>query len=226
VLAADPIVFLLDIDNTLFDNDRFAADLGAQLEQSFGPNERDRYWGIFTTLRQQLGYADYLTAVQILRAGLEDSPRLLQLSAFLLEYPFSERLFPQALDVIDHLNRLGNSVVLSDGDVIFQPRKVWRTGIWDAVAGRVMIYVHKELMLESVQRLYPASHYVLIDDKPTILATMKRMLGQRLSTVFVRQGHYAHDADMTIIEPKPDMSIDRIAALLDYDRSKFITAAC
>ena len=185
------IVFLLDVDNTLLDNDRFGADLGARLEQAFGADQRDRYWAIFTALREALSYADYLGALQKFRFGLDDDPQLLQLSSFLLDYPFADRLYPRALEVIGYLNTLGLAVVLSDGDVVFQPRKVQRSGIWDAVGGRVLICVHKEKTLDAMQRRYPARHYVMIDDKRQLLAAMKRSFGETLTTFFVYQGHYA-----------------------------------
>ena len=148
-------MFLLDVDNTLLDNDRFAADLGARLEQSFGAAERQRYWTIFAKLRDEVGYADYLAALQKFRIGMDDDPSLLQMSAFLLEYPFADRLYPRALEAIAHLRALGLPVILSDGDMVFQPRKIQRSGLWDAVDGRVLIYVHKERMLEAMQRRYP-----------------------------------------------------------------------
>ncbi len=216
----DHLVFLTDVDNTLLDNDRFAVDLGQCLQRWLGASERDRYWEIFNQLRQQSGYADYLSAVQLLRVGLEDRPELLQLSAFVLDYPFAERLYPQALQTLAHLAGMATTVVLSDGDVIFQPRKIQRAGIWDAVAGRVIIDVHKELMLESMQQRYPADRYFMVDDKPNLLAAMKRVMGERLRTVFVRQGHYAHDADMTTIDPAPDSVIEHINELLDFDLAR------
>lgn len=219
------LVFLLDVDNTLLDSDRFAADLGARLEQAFGVAERDRYWTIYGALRDELGYADYLGALQKLRAGLDDSPDLLQMSAFMLEYPFATRLHPRALDVIKHLRTLGLTVVLTEGDVVFQPRKVQRSGIWDVVEGRVLICVNKERMLDAMQRRFPASHYVMVDDKPQLLAAMKRVLGEKLTTVFVRQGHYAVESTNKVIDPAPDISIERIADLLDVERSVFLTAA-
>ncbi len=225
MLEPSELVFLLDVDNTLLDNDRFVADLGARLEQAFGAAERERYWMIYDALRDELGYADYVGALQKFRAGLDDSPDLLQMSAFMLEYPFTSRLYPGALDVIKRLRTLGLPVVLSDGDVIFQPRKVQRSGIWDAVEGRVLIYVHKEHMLDAVQRRFPASHYVMVDDKPQLLAAMKRVLVEKLTTVFVRQGHYAAESVNQIIDPPPDISIGRIADLLDVERSVFFTAA-
>ena len=151
-------VFLLDVDNTLLDNDRFAADLGARLEQGFGAAERDRYWAIYDALRDERGYADYPGALQEFRSGFDESPDLLQMSAFMLDYPFANRLYPRTLDAIKYLRTLGLPVVLSDGDVVFQPRKVQRSGIWDAVQGRVLIYVHKERMLDDMQRRFLASH--------------------------------------------------------------------
>jgi FMN phosphatase YigB (HAD superfamily) len=225
VLAAGEVVFLLDVDNTLLDNDRFAADLGANLEQGFGAAGRDRYWALYAKLRDELGYADYLGALQAFRAGLDDDPDLLQMSAFLLEYPFAQRLYPRALEAIAHLRTLGLPVVLSDGDVVFQPRKVQRSGIWDAVEGRVLIYLHKQRALEAMQRRYPAAHYVMIDDKPQLLAAMKRVLGARLTTVFVRQGHYALESADTAIDPPPDLCIERIGELIDLDLSYFTPAA-
>jgi FMN phosphatase YigB (HAD superfamily) len=217
-------IFLLDVDNTLLDNDRFAADLGARLEQAFGAAERDRYWEIYAVLRDELGYADYLGALQKFRVGLDD-PDLLQMSAFLLEYPFQERLYPRALDSIAHLHRLGLPVVLSDGDVVFQPRKIQRSGIADAVEGRVLIYLHKEQQLPAMQRRFPASHYVMVDDKPQLLAAMKRVLGAKLTTIFVRQGHYAAASVNSVIDPSPDMNIGRIADLLDVELTHFPAAA-
>ena len=223
MLAAGEVVFLLDVDNTLLDNDRFAADLGARLEQGFGAAGRDRYWALYAKHRDQFGYADYLGALEAFRAGLDDDPDLLQMSAFLLEYPFAQHLYPQALEAIAHLRTLGLTVVLSDGDVVFQPRKVQRSGIWDAVAGRVLIPLHKQRALEAMQRRYPAAHYVMIDDKPQLLAEMKQVLGARLTTVFVRQGHYAlESADMTI-DPAPDLGIERIGELIDFNMSYFLS---
>lgn len=218
-------VFLLDVDDTLLDNDRFAADLGARLQRDFGAAGRDRYWALFGQLRNEFGYADYLGALQLFRNGAEDDLKLLGMSGFLLEYPFAERLYSGALDVIAHLQRLGQPVVLSDGDVVFQPRKVQRSGIWDAVAGRVVIAVHKERELDVVQRLHPAERYVAIDDKPLLLAAMKRVLGAKLTTVFVRQGHYARESSRMVIDPSPDLSIDHIGELINAEPSYFQTVA-
>ena len=221
MLNDDATVFLLDVDNTLLDNDRFTADLGDRLESSFGADERARYWDIFAQRRASLGLADYLGSLQEFRAGLDDDPKLLDMSQFLLEYPFAGRLFPNALEAIAHLRKLGMPVVLSDGDIVFQPRKVKRSGIWDAVEGRVMIYVHKEKVLDHMQRRYPAKHYVMVDDKANLLAAMKRVLGTRLTTVFVRQGHYAVSPESKSAAPAPDLVIGRIGDLLNHNPTDF-----
>jgi FMN phosphatase YigB (HAD superfamily) len=221
VLNADEVVFLLDVDNTLLDNDRFAADLGERLEQGFGPAERERYWDIFSRLREQSGLADYLGSLQAFRSGLDDHPELLAMSDFLLEYPFAARLFPRALEAVAHLATLGRPVVLSDGDIVFQPRKIQRSGLWDAVDGRVMIYLHKERVLDHMQQRYPAKHYVMIDDKPNLLAAMKTILKEKVTTVFVRQGHYALAPESNSTRPAPDEVIERISDLTRYQLSDF-----
>ncbi len=220
VLSSEP-VFLLDVDNTLLDNDRFAAELGAKLEQSFGAAARNRYWEIFEDLRARFGFADYLGSLQTFREGRDDDPRLLELSDFLLEFPFSELLFPGALAAIAHLKSLGRPVVLSDGDVVFQPRKIRHAGIWDAVEGAVLIYLHKEKVLEHVERRYPAERYVVVDDKPNLLAAMKMVLRDRVTTVFVRQGHYALAPGSNAVQPSPDRAIERIGELTTLNLSDF-----
>jgi FMN phosphatase YigB (HAD superfamily) len=219
--TAGEVVFLLDVDDTLLDNDRFGANLGNRLEQAFGAAERARYWQIFAERREQLGLADYLGTLQLFRTGLDDDPQLLGMSQYLLEYPFSSLLYPGALAAVAHLGSFGTPVVLSDGDVVFQPRKIQHSGIWDAVAGRVLIYVHKELVLDHVQRRYPAAHYVMVDDKPNLLAAMKSVLGAKLTTVFVRQGHYALAAQSITGLPAPDRVIERIADLQKLNMSDF-----
>ena len=214
------IVFLLDVDNTLFDNDGLVDDLRRRLADSFGNARAERYWTHFEALFSELGYADYLGALQRFRLrelGDDDisDPRLLQMSDFLIDYPFADRLYAGALGVVEHLQRFGVPVILSDGDAVFQPRKVQRSGLWQAVDGRVLIYVHKELMLDDVERRYPARHYVLVDDKPRILSAMKSALGERLTTVFPRQGHYALDPLAVDAFPPPDITLARIADLRD-----------
>jgi FMN phosphatase YigB (HAD superfamily) len=221
VLSGGEVVFLLDVDNTLLDNDRFAADLGDRLERSFGAAQRDRYWDIFSRRREALGLADYLGSMQDFRAGLDDHAELLRMSEFLLEYPFTSRLFPGALEAVAHLRTLGKPVVLSDGDIIFQPRKIQRSGICSAVEGRVLIYLHKEKVLDHVQQRYPAAHYVMVDDKAKLLAAMKVTLGSKLSTVFVRQGHYAFAPESAAATPAPDLVIERIAELKNLSLTDF-----
>ena len=216
---AAPIVFLLDVDNTLLDNDRIADDLRDHLDREFGTQRQQRYWEIFEELREELGYADYLGALQRYRVEYIDDPRLLMMSAFLVDYPFADRLYPHALDVIRHLGKFGKTVILSDGDVVFQPRKIQRSGIWDAVEGRVLIYIHKEMMLDAMQTHYPAKRYVMIDDKLRLLDAMKKVLGDRLTTVFPRQGHYAHDPKIVAEFPVADISVDSIGDLLGHDFS-------
>ena len=221
MLSGGEVVFLLDVDNTLLDNDRFATDLGDRLQRSFGAAQRDRYWDIFSRRREALGLADYLGSMQDFRAGLDDHAELLRMSEFLLEYPFTSRLFPGALEAVAHLRSLGKPVVLSDGDIIFQPRKIQRSGICSAVEGRVLIYLHKEKVLDHVQQRYPAAHYVMVDDKAILLAAMKSTLGSKLSTVFVRQGHYALAPESAAATPAPDLVIERIAELKNLSLTDF-----
>ena len=215
--APDDVVFLLDCDNTLLDNDRMQDDLRAHLASEFGVESRDRYWSIFEDLRAELGYADYLGALQCYGLGAPGDPRLLQVSAFLLDYPFADRLYPGALAAIGHLGRWGPTVVLSDGDVVFQPRKVQRSGLWAAVEGRVLIYIHKERMLDDVEQRYPARHYVMVDDKLRILAAMKMAWKERLTTILPHQGHFARDPGNIAAYPPADISIERIGDLVNAD---------
>jgi FMN phosphatase YigB (HAD superfamily) len=222
--AAASVVFLLDVDNTLLDNDRFGADLGDTLLQAFGTDARDRYWSIYAQLRDELGYADYLGALQRFREGLDNDPALLQMSKYLLEYPFADRLYPHALETIAHLRTLGSAAILSDGDVVFQPRKIQRAGLWDALRGEVLIYMHKQRMLVAMQQRYPAAHYVMVDDKPQVLADMKQRLGPRLTTVFVEQGHYAAQAPAQVREAA-DVRIACIGDLRERKLVDFLPSA-
>ena len=222
------LVFLLDVDNTLLDNDRIIADLRLHIADQFGDASSDRFWAIFEALRNELGYADYLGALQRYRADAEQSDvgeqRLLSMSSFLIDYPFAERLYPRALDVVAHLGKLGPTVILSDGDVVFQPRKVQCSGLWNAVQGRVLIYVHKEKMLDAVQRHFPAHRYVMVDDKQRVLTAMKQVLGKRLVTVFPRQGHYARDPANIARYPAADVSVERIGDLLELPDAVWLDA--
>ena len=211
------MVFLVDVDNTLLDNDRIVADLREHLVRAFGAECAALYWTRFEQLREQLGYADYLGALQLYRQDVAhrgvEAHALLQVSGFLVDYPFRERVFPGAFDALAHLARSAPTVILSDGDVVFQPRKIQRSGLWEAVEGRVLIYVHKEAMLDEVRRLFPARHYAIVDDKPRILGALKAAWGADVTTVFPRQGHYAFDTDEVARHPPPDVTVDRIGEL-------------
>jgi FMN phosphatase YigB (HAD superfamily) len=209
-----PIVFLVDVDNTLLDNDRIQDDLRRHLEREFGAAARDRYWAILEARFVELGYRDYLGALQRYRTEHPHDVHLMSMSSYLVDYPFANRLYPGALDVLEQLRGWGPTVILSDGDVVFQPRKVERSGIWEAVAGQVLIYIHKEEALDDVERRYPAQHYVLVDDKPRILAAVKEVWRDRVTTIFPRQGQYARDAKS--YRPA-DLTIDRIGDLLTHN---------
>lgn len=210
-------VFLLDVDNTLLDNDRVDRDLRRHIEAAFGTDRQARYWHLFEVLRSELGYADYLGALQRYRLEFPRDPQLLNISLFLVNYPFAQRLYPGSLDVIDRLKEHGQVAILTDGDVVFQPRKVERSGIWEAVDGHVLIYIHKEQALDDVEARYPARHYVLVDDKLRILDAVKRIWRDRVTTVFPKQGHYANDPAILARHPAADLSVDRIGDLLDIE---------
>ena len=212
------IVFLVDVDNTLLDNDRIQSDIQDQLEHEYGPECRDRYWTIQERLMDQLGYRDYLGALNLCRDERPNDVDLLRMSSFLLDYPFAERLYPGALDVLARFRQWGPAVVLSDGDMVFQPRKVERAGIAPAVGGDVLIYIHKEQALDDIERRYPAQRYVLVDDKLRILAAVKAAWGDRVTTVFVRQGKFALDPAIVEACPPADLAVDRIAQLLELPK--------
>ena len=212
-----PLVFLIDVDNTLLDNDGLVEDLMRHIERECGATSRDRYAQILEQVRSRLGYVDYLGALQQYRIEHVADQRLLEVSSFLIDYPFASRLYPGALEVLARLQSLGTTVILSDGDVVFQPHKVRRSGLWDAVEGRVLIYIHKEKMLDAVEHRYPARHYVMIDDKIHILHAIKSAWQDRVTTVMPRQGHYAHDPRLLATHPPADVTVDHIADLLRED---------
>ena len=218
------VVFLFDVDNTLLDNDTVAADLQRHLAREIGTAGVQEYWQIFEQLRTELGYADYLGGLQRYRTKHPHAQQLLCLSDFLINYPFAERLFPDALKVIEYAEQWGPAVILSDGDVVFQPLKIRRSGLASIVSGDVLIYVHKEQELDDVERRYPAEHYVLVDDKLRILTAVKNFWGPRVTTVFVRQGHYAVDPKIVASYPPADISIERIGDLLQYDLQRLLTS--
>jgi FMN phosphatase YigB (HAD superfamily) len=214
------VVFLVDVDNTLLDNDGVQQDLKDHFERTYGRDAHDRYWGIQEDLFSELGYRDYLGALQRFRAEHPLEVELLSMSSYLINYPFAGRLFPSALEVLRRLSGFGPTVVLSDGDVVFQPRKVERAGLSDAVDGRVLIHIHKEEALDDVERRFPAQHYVFVDDKPRILAAVKRFWGERVTTVFARQGTYARDGETVGALPLADVMIERIGDLLNFDLAR------
>jgi len=221
--SENEVVFLFDVDNTLLDNDRVESDLRRYIEGACGVQSRERYFAIFEELRAEFGYADYLGALQRYRIEEMCDPRLLlTMSSFLVDYPFADRLYPGSLDALEHLSAWGTTVILSDGDVVFQPRKIQRSGLWDAVGGRVLIYIHKEQMLADVERRYRARHYIMVDDKLRILTAMKKIWGDRLMTVFPRQGHYGLDPGNVAAYPPADISIEHIGDLLNYNLSAFL----
>jgi FMN phosphatase YigB (HAD superfamily) len=210
-------VYLFDVDNTLLDNDAVIGDLRQDLLDTFGAQSAERYWTGLEALRSELGYVDYLGALQRYRNDVDNDPTLLMMSAFLIDYPFASRLYAGAMAAVAHAAKLGQTVILSDGDVVFQPRKVQRSGLWEAFEGRVLIYIHKEAMLDDLQRRYPARRYVMVDDKLRILTAMKAVLGDRLTTVFVRQGHYAHDLELIRGLPPADLTIESIGDFVALD---------
>jgi FMN phosphatase YigB (HAD superfamily) len=218
-------VFLFDVDNTLIDNDRVAEDLKRHLVNKVGEASGRRYWEIFEQLRSELGYADYLGALQRYRIEQPGDPKLLAVSHFMINYPFANRLFPESLDAVEYAQRLGRAVILSDGDVVFQPRKIDRSGLNEIFKGHVLIYIHKELELDDVEAKYPATHYVMVDDKVRILAAIKKRWGVRVTTVFPRQGHYAFDTAQVTQYPKPDITLERIGELQRYSLEQILAAA-
>jgi FMN phosphatase YigB (HAD superfamily) len=222
---AAKVVFLFDVDNTLLDNDRVTADLRRYLESEVGLERAEHYWEFFEELRTELGYADYLGALQRYRNEYHRDVKLLTLSRFLVNYPFANRLFPNSLDAIDHAKSVGPAALLTDGDVVFQPRKVDRSGLGEAVDGQVLVYIHKELELDDVEERFPAQHYVLVDDKLRILSAVKKSWGAKVTTVFVRQGHYALDPEIIKQYPAADISLERIGDFVNLDLEGLINAS-
>lgn len=217
-------VFLFDVDNTLLDNDRVTADLREYLREKIGPDEAALYFAIFEQLRNELGYADYLGSLQRYRAVHPDDTEMMHVSLFLLNYPFGERLYPNAPEVIERAKKLGTAAILSDGDVVFQPHKIENSGLWKAFEGNVLLYIHKEAELDAVAERFPAEHYVVVDDKLRILDAIKSIWGSQVTTVFVRQGHYAFDPKHLKGYPAADVTIERIGDLVEYDLVKLMAA--
>ena len=216
------LVFLFDVDNTLLNNDHVERDLRQHLSSYLSPQARDRFFQIFEELRQECGYADYLGALERYRLEALHDPRVLRMSSWLVDYPFAQRLYPEALEAVEHARGFGVPVILSDGDAVFQPRKIERSGLWEAFKGHVLIYVHKETMLEDVEKLYPAQHYVTVDDKLRLLAAIKKIWGRRVTTVFVKQGHYAKEPGILERYPAADLHLNHIGDLLHHNRAGFL----
>ncbi len=210
-----PAVTFFDVDNTLLDNDSVTRDLRRHLEVHVGEGRADRYFALFEDLRGELGYADYLGALQRYRVERPQDAGVLEVSRFLLGYPFANRLYPGSLDAVEHCRSFSRVAILTDGDVVFQPRKIWRSGLWEAFQGEIVLALHKELELEEVARRQPAERYVLVDDKVRILAAVKEVWGDRVTTVFPRQGHYAVDVAAIARYPAPDITIERVGDLVD-----------
>lgn len=222
---ASNTVFLFDVDNTLLDNDHVTADLKRHLQTEVGEERSHRYWEFFEAIRSELGYADYLGALQKYRMEYPRDPRLLAVSYFLMRYPFANRLFPGSIDAVQHVSKGGTAAILSDGDVVFQPHKVYRSGLYEEFNGHVLIYVHKELEMDDVEQRFPAEHYVMFDDKLRILEAMKKVWKSRLTTVFVRQGHYARDQKALAQYPPADVTLERIGDLVNHDVASLRAAA-
>ena len=222
MITPEQTVFLVDVDDTLLDNGHIQADLKRHLEREFGAASRDRYWAILEQLFNDLGYRDYLGALQCFRVEHPKDIHLLSMSSYLVDYPFANRLYPGSLDVLERFRGWARTVIFSDGDVVFQPRKVERSGFFETVEGHVLIYIHKEDELDDVEQRYPAGHYVLVDDKPRILAAVKKIWGDRVTTVLPRQGQFAHAADAASYRPAADLTVERISDLLAYDFTDFI----
>ena len=223
-MTAAKTVFLFDVDNTLVDNDRVTADLGRHLNNEIGPERTQRYWKLFENLRAELGYADYLGALQRYRIDHPHDQHLVAVSYFLLKYPFANRLFPNSIDAVEHAKKWGETVIFSDGDVVFQPHKIFRSGLFERFEGNVLIYVHKEQELEDAERRHPAEHYVVVDDKIRILSAIKAIWKSRVTTVFVRQGHYAHDKELVAKFPAADVSLERIGDLVNHNHAELRSA--
>ena len=223
-MAVNKVVVLLDVDNTLLDNDHIVADFMHHLEREFGTERAERCLAIFRKLRDEVGFADYLGTLQLYRSEYPRDPHLPTASRYLVDYPFANRLFPKSLDVVEHVKKWGPVVLLTDGDVVFQPRKVEHSGLSEAVDGNVLIYIHKEQNLDDVAERYPAEHYILVDDKLRILTAVKKAWGSRVTTVFVRQGHFAVDPQVLATCPPADLTIERIDHLLDYDLHALLDA--
>ncbi|WP_158744178.1 HAD family hydrolase [Acidisphaera sp. L21] len=210
-----PLVFLVDVDNTLLDNDQFQDALKAHIAKVSGPAARDRYWEIQEHLFHSLGYRDYLGAFQTYRLERPEDVDAIWLSLFVVDFPYATLLYPGALELIAALRKLGRVVALTDGDAVFQPRKLQGAGLIEPLDRHIMICVHKEAEVAEIERRYPAERYVVIDDKIRLLTAFKKVWGNKVMTVFPRQGQFGLDTKVIAANPPADIDVDRIAQLLD-----------
>lgn len=220
--ASDPrsIVFLLDVDNTLLDNDRLKEDLQRRFLTLLGQERSDRFWQIYEEVRRDEDYVDYPLTFKRIAEEQNDPELRTSLETVLEGLQFSSYLYPGVLGTLAYLRTLGTPVILSDGDQVFQPYKIRYSGLERAVDGHVLIYVHKEQELPRVFAHFPADHYVAVDDKPRILAALETECPTTFTTVLVLQGKYAVPGAFT---PAPDYVIDRIAALHSFSKERFLT---
>lgn len=207
-----PLVVLCDVDNTLLNDNRIVSDLCDFLLDKLGEQGAKQYWTHFEALSQSLGYADYLGALQRARDEHPHEMHFIAITNFLLTYPFSERLFPRALDVIDHVACWALPVIVSDGDVVLQPIKLHRAGLARKVQDRVLVYIHKEKELDDIMQRYPATHYVFVEDNLSILSSVKREWGQRVTTIHIRPHGHPPDEGRTALQP--DITLNDIGDML------------
>jgi FMN phosphatase YigB (HAD superfamily) len=224
-MSQPKIVTLFDVDNTLLDHDHVTADLRRHLARTVGTHRAQRYWELFEEIRTELGYADYLGALQRYRLEHPRDPHLMEVSYYLMSYPFANRLFPGSIDAVQHAQQWGPASILSDGDVVFQPLKISRSSLYEVFEGKALIYVHKETELADVEERYPAEHYVVVDDKLRILEAIKKQWRASVTTVFVRQGHYALDPKATAQFAPADISLERIGEFPNLTQADILAAA-
>ena len=216
------LVFLIDLDNTILDNDGVKQDIEAKMLEILGERLAERFWHYYEAVRKDLDYIDFFETMMRLRdENPTDAAVVDEATGTLMDWDFCPRLYPRAIETVLHLKSLGLPLVLSDGDPVFQPMKIHQCGVTQAVDGRVLIFVHKERFLPAVQARFRAERYVLIDDKPGILMRSKAALGDRLTTVHVLQGKYATDPKLAV-DYTPDIVVPNFSDLLTYDADAFM----
>jgi FMN phosphatase YigB (HAD superfamily) len=217
------LVFLIDVDNTLLDNDKVKKDFDAHLQAELGPELTQRFWELYEQVRQEKSVIDIPESLRRLRQETPlskmDEQTYDHVVSIFENYPFFQALYPHALETLAYLSTLGTTVIVSDGDCFFQAEKIYHSNLADAVEGRVLIYTHKQEHLDEIMQCYPADHYAMIDDKPQILADAKALLGSKLTTVFVKQGKYA--TDKLPENFTPDIEVSHIGDLRKYTAAQF-----